>query len=374
MVTEIKNVLLIGLGLIGGSLALALKKADPSITIVGADIDSNTIKSAIAKKIIDESVENSNLASVINNSSAEIDLIVLCIPVEAYPSYFEMIEACKYKGIITDVGSTKAAGIKYANQTLTKKAKFIPGHPMAGSESFGIDAAREDLFQGAYWILTPADDTDNNSLGELHGLLTAIGARVISVDPKEHDRVVAIVSHVPHIAASALVTLAKDHSGKDGELLRLAASGFKDTTRVAAGNPELWTGILMDNSEIIADALSELSEIISNTEKALREKDRDKISDMLNGAAETRRMLPAKWVPESAELIEVRIPMGNRPGIIAEITAIAGKTACNIQAIEIDHQTEARAVLQLTLTNEGNIESFTDKLSEAGFNPHIQKL
>lgn len=377
MTTEFKKILIVGLGLIGGSIALALKKANPDITIFCVDTDTNTIETAREKRIIDSGfVVDDNDYSKVKDvlSTSEIDLIVLSIPVEAYPSWFKLIEESSYDGLITDVGSTKEAGIEYANKILTNSEDFIPGHPMAGSESFGIDAARDDLFEGAYWILTPSDTTDNQSLGKLHGLLTSIGARVISVDPKEHDRVVAIVSHVPHIAASALVTLAKEHAGKEGELLRLAASGFKDTTRVAAGNPKLWTGILLDNSEIIADALSELSEIILDTEKALRNKDRDAINEMLSKAAATRSKLPAKWVPESTRLIEVRIPMGNRPGIIAEITAIAGQTGCNIQAIEIDHQTEERAILQLTLTDEGNMEKFTTKLIDAKFKPMINEL
>ena len=377
MTTEFNKILIIGLGLIGGSLALALKKVYPTTTIIAADSDSETIATAENKQIIDAGIDVSDneYSKVIDIlSSDEIDLIVLSIPVEVYPTWFKVICESGYSGMITDVGSTKEAGIKYANTILKDSKEFIPGHPMAGSESFGIEAARDDLFDGAYWILTPSDNTDNQSLGKLHGLFTSIGARVISVDPTEHDRVVAIVSHVPHIAASALVTLAKEHAGKDGELLRLAASGFKDTTRVAAGNPKLWTGILMDNSETIANALSELLGIISDTENALRNKDRQAINEMLSKAAETRSKLPAKWVPESTKLIEVRIPMGNRPGIIAEITSIAGQTGCNIQAIEIDHQTEERAILQLTLTDEGHMEKFSAKLKEADFKPMIHEL
>ena len=377
MTTEFKKILIIGLGLIGGSLALAIKKANPKVSIVAADTDSDTIAIAESKQIINASIDisDNDYSKMIELlSSGDIDIIVLSIPVEAYPSWFKIIEKSNYCGMITDVGSTKEAGIEYANTILKDSNAFIPGHPMAGSESFGIEAARDDLFDGAYWILTPSDDTDNQSLGKLHGLFTSIGARVISVDPAEHDRVVAIVSHVPHIAASALVTLAKDHAGKGGELLRLAASGFKDTTRVAAGNPKLWTGILMDNSEVIADALRELSSIITETENALRNKDRNAINKMLLKAAETRSKLPAKWVPESTKLIEGRIPMGNRPGIIAEITAIAGQTGCNIQAIEIDHQTEERAILQLTLTDEGNMDKFTAKLTKAEFKPMIKEL
>lgn len=377
MALGINKILIIGLGLIGGSFALSIKKASPTIKLIGVDINSQTIRTALEKNIIDSGVsfdgeDSAKIRTLI--SSDDIDLIVLSTPVASYPEWFSLIASSDFSGIITDVGSTKEVAIKYADEYLNASKKFIPGHPMAGSESLGIDAARDDLFYGAYWILTPTEGTDNQSLEILHSLLLSINARVFSVDPCEHDRVVAIVSHVPHIAASALVTLAKDHSGEEGELLRLAATGFKDTTRVAAGNPELWTGILLDNGDIIADALKEFSKIITDIEEALRDNDSDKIKQILMIAADARKKLPSKWVPESTKLFEVRIPMGNRPGIIADITTIASKAVCNIQAIEIDHKTEERAVLQLTLTDEGNLETFDNMLKEAGFKPYIVEI
>jgi prephenate dehydrogenase len=157
-------------------------------------------------------------------------------------------------------------------------------------------------------------------------------------------------------------------------MLRLAAGGFKDTTRVAAGSPDLWTGILLDNADIIADELSEYTHILSSIESLIRTHDEKGLYKILADAADTRRALPAKWAPDSAKLIELRIPMDNRPGIIAEITAAAGRTGCNIQAIEIDHQTEERAVLELILTDEGDIDGFIATLEELKFKPYRKDL
>jgi prephenate dehydrogenase len=382
VIAGFNGILIIGVGLIGGSLAGALKTRDAGLKVVGVDADPFTVKTALDLGIIDEGKvcggpvqgavgetdESVSLESIL--SGEEIDLVILATPVNTYPEWFRFLARSDYAGVVTDVGSTKQAVVAYAREALPRIGCFVPGHPMAGSEAGGISAANAELFDGAYWILTPCDRTDAHVFRRLHTLLTAIGARVISVDPAEHDRVIAIVSHVPHIAAASLVALAGHHAGKDGDLLRFAAGGFKDTTRVAAGNPDLWTGILLDNADIVADALREFTQILSSAEDMLRSKNREGLYETLKAAAAARKALPAKWIPESSQLIEVRIPMGNRPGIVAEITAVAGRAGCNIQAIEIDHQTEERAVLTLTLTDEGHIDDFITTLQTAGFKPY----
>ncbi len=173
-----------------------------------------------------------------------VDLVVIATPARFAAGWLEHLGASGYRGIVTDVASTKAGVLAAAGSALADPSRFVGGHPMAGSERSGITAARADLFDGAYWLLTPTHDSDPDVFSAVHALVSAVGARVISVDAEAHDEAVAIVSHVPHVAAAALVDLAAAHSGERGELMRLAAGGFKDTTRIAAGSSDLWTGHL----------------------------------------------------------------------------------------------------------------------------------
>jgi prephenate dehydrogenase len=372
MAARFDNVMIIGLGLIGGSVAGALKAEDPKIRIYGLDISAEAAGRALKLGLADETPDRAESVRLL--ADGEIDLVVLAAPVDAYGAWFDLIGESGYEGVVTDTGSTKEPAISLASEHLKKPERFVPGHPMAGSEQEGIDGARPDLFKNAYWILTPGERTDIYAFRRLHELLTQLGARVLSIDPAEHDRAVAIISHVPHIAAAALVLLAGGHSGENGDLLRLAAGGFKDTTRIASGSSELWTGILLNNAEVVTDELAELSGIISRFGSLISAGDADGVRKLLRDASAIRSSLPSKWVKASAKLIEVRIPMDDRKGIIAEITTAAGHSDCNIEAIDIDHQTEDRAVLELILTDEGDLDGFIETLKSSGFKPRRRPL
>jgi prephenate dehydrogenase len=373
MSAKFENILVVGLGLIGGSFAGALKSRSESTRVFGYDSSAESAEKAAELGLIDCAVNSGgDIMQLLRDS--DIDLVFLAVPVDAFEEWFRIIADSAYKGIVTDAGSTKDAAIKLANKTLPHPERYVPGHPMAGSEESGLSGARADLFSGAYWILTPDAKTDINAFRRMHELLTSIGARVISVNPEDHDRAVAIVSHVPHIAAAALVTLAGNNAGEGGELLRLAAGGFKDTTRIASGSPELWAGILTGNAGIVADELNELKNILSQFEALIRANDADGIRKLLGAAAAVRDALPSKWVPQTGRLTSVRIPMDDRKGIIAKITTAAGRAECNIEAIDIDHQTEDRAILELILTDEGDIDGFIKTLKQEGFKPSRRAL
>ncbi len=245
---------------------------------------------------------------------------------------------------------------------------------MAGSELSGVTAARADLFDGAYWLLTPASDTDPGAFSAVHALIGSLGARVISVDAAAHDEAVAIVSHVPHVAAAALVDLAAAHSGERGELMRLAAGGFKDTTRIAAGSADLWTGICLDNADALAEGLSELRGRLGVFEELVRTRDTEAMRAWLDRAAVVRRSLPAQWVPATTQLSELVVPMLDRPGQVAEITAAATRAGCNIEGIDIDHQSEDTAMLVLVLTDEGDFDALVVDLLGRGYDPRLKPL
>lgn len=369
-----RRVVIIGVGLIGGSIAAALKQLDEAPHVYGIGPREDTLKTALAAGALDDYAVSDDPKADGWLAPGASDLVIIATPVSAAREWFERLEACHYDGIITDVASTKTVITRIADEALSDPTRYLPGHPMAGSEVNGFGGARADLFQGAYWILCPERDTQDEVFLKLHETFSALGARIISISRDQHDSAVAIISHVPHMVASSLVRLWGNHADERKELLRLAAGGFKDTTRIAAGSPELWCGIAMDNSEAIAYGMSELRAILKQFEDAIRDHDEQTLTKLLAESTELRRNLPAKWIPDSAKLTCVRIPMSNRSGVIAEVTGFAGHAACNIQSIDIDHINEDTAVLELILTDEGDMGKLGAELINGGYDFSFRAL
>lgn len=371
MSTSFKSVAVIGLGLIGSSFAGAYRNAYPEARLVGIDVSSHSLEVAKERNWIDEGyLSTDTLAPVLNSC----DLILIATPVPVAKTYFQVIADADYQGLVTDTCSTKKLVSKQALEILPYPNNYIPGHPMAGSEKSGIEGARINLYEGAHWVLCPDEQTPAELYAKLHEMLTGLGARVVSLPRETHDEAVAIVSHVPHFTASSLVELAVRHAGDQEVLFRLAAGGFKDSTRIAAGSPTLWTGIAFDNSAAIADGLEEIREILGEYVEVLREGDKSTFAALLKRSADARKSLPAKWIPATEDLLEVRIPMTNRTGIVAEVTTIASQVGCNIQSIEIDHITSSTAALSLILTDEGDIGKLSAQLIKAGFSVSFNPL
>ena len=360
------KITVVGFGLIGASFAAAVRDRWPQTQLLAVDTDDRTLSEAISRGWATQSAkpDDPTFKAFVEDAC---DLVVIATPVGVAESYLENLASWDFKGIITDTASTKHRIVSMATDALPHPQNFVPGHPMAGSEKNGIDGARADLFKGAYWILCPDAATPAEHFTQLHELVTGIGARVISLPRDQHDAAVAVISHVPHFVASSLVQLAVRHSQGQDALMRLAAGGFKDSTRIAAGSPELWCGIAFDNKEALTSGLREMQGIIGQFADALDADDRAALTSLLAEAADARRALPAAWVPCTERLLEVRIPMEDRPGIVAEVTTITSKVGCNIQSIEIDHVTEDSAVLSLVLTDEGDIGKLSAQLINAGF-------
>jgi prephenate dehydrogenase len=368
MPVRFQHITIIGIGLIGGSTAMALRRADPSLDIRGIDSDPSTCAAALNQGACSDVASPTDEVVGEWLSGDGSDLVIICTPVPAVRDWFEQLESGGFAGVITDVASTKHVICAVADDVLSHLARYIPGHPMAGREVSGIEAARADLFEGAYWILCPDADTDPDDFAALHDLFKTIGARIISIDRERHDEAVAIVSHVPHMVASALMAQAGSHADKSQGLLRLAAGGFKDSTRVAAGSPELWCGIAMDNREALASGLHEFRDILGTFEEAIMTGDGARLTELLDASARLRRSLPARWIPDSSRLTEMRINMTDRSGVIAEVTGYTGQAGCNIQSISIDHISEDSAILDLVLTDEGDMGRLCGLLMTAGFN------
>lgn len=369
-----KKVVIIGVGLIGGSIAAAMKKQDNPPVIYGVGRHQEPLENAKKSGALDEYalVDDATVDEWL--SPGNCDLVIVATPVYAARDWFERIDASGFDGVITDVASTKTLICKMAEEVLSDSSRYLPGHPMAGSEANGFGAARSDLFQGAYWILCPAGDTQDEVFLKLHETFSTLGARIISISRDQHDSAIAIVSHVPHMVASSLVELAANHADERKELLRLAAGGFKDSTRIAAGSPRMWAGIALDNREAVVNGLHEMGEIIASFEDAIAREDYDALVAMLAKSADLRRSLPARWVPDSAKLTQVRIPMTDHPGIIAQVTGLAAQAGCNVQSIEIDHINEDTAVLELILTDEGDMGRFGGELINKDFDFSFRSL
>lgn len=360
------HVIIVGMGLIGASIAEGMRKAWPETRIVGVDTDERTRATALEKGIVDQVLESeSDLLAALKEPG--VDLVMLATPVDADEGYLKAVSDSGYAGIVTDTSSTKDRITRMADELLALPQNFVPGHPMAGSEVNGIEGARDDMFQGAYWVLCPNEGTPPEHIPALHELITGLGARVIVIPRESHDRAMAVVSHVPHFVASSLVTLAARAADDQQSIMRLAAGGFKDTTRIAAGSAELWCGIAFDNAGEVLSGINDMRDILGTFADALENGDRESLTSLLKNAADIRRSLPVAWVPSSERLLEVRIPMANHPGAVAEVTAIASEVGCNIQSIEIDHVTEDRAYLSMILTDEGDVGQLSIKLIGAGY-------
>ena len=368
-----RRIAVVGFGLVGASFAAAVRAAYPDTRVLAVDIDERTLAEAVERGWATDGAlpDDPAFERFVGDGC---DLVVLATPVGAAERYFEDLARWDYRGIVTDTASTKARITALAERVLPHPENFVPGHPMAGSEVNGIEGARPDLFKGAHWILCPDADTPAEHFPRLHELVTSIGARVIALPREDHDEAVAVVSHVPHIMASSLVQLASRHADDQQALMRLAAGGFKDTTRIAAGSPELWCGIAFDNAAALGEGLAEVQGIIGAFADALASDDRAALTALLADAAAARRALPAAWVPSTERLLEVRIPMEDRPGVVAEVTTVTSSVGCNIQSIEIDHVTEDSAVLSLVLTDEGDIGQLSAQLINAGFSVSFSPL
>ena len=368
-----RRIAVVGFGLVGASFAAAVRAAYPDTRVLAVDIDERTLAEAVERGWATDGAlpDDPAFERFVGDGC---DLVVLATPVGAAERYFEDLARWDYRGIVTDTASTKARITALAERVLPHPENFVPGHPMAGSEVNGIEGARPDLFKGAHWILCPDADTPAEHFPRLHELVTSIGARVIALPREDHDEAVAVVSHVPHIMASSLVQLASRHADDQQALMRLAAGGFKDSTRIAAGSPELWCGIAFDNKDVLSDGLDEIRGIIGAFADALASDDRAALTALLADAAAARRALPVAWVPSTERLLEVRIPMEDRPGVVAEVTTVTSSVGCNIQSIEIDHVTEDSAVLSLVLTDEGDIGQLSAQLINAGFSVSFSPL
>ncbi len=340
----------VGLGLIGSSLALAL--GDQGWLVTGTDLDAAVVDAAVAAGVIvgSEPHDETSLVIVATPASVVAETALKILADRADPSL-----------IVTDV-----AGVKGAIVDDVPDPRFLAGHPMAGSELRGLAGARSDLFQGCTWVLTPTSLTKPETYGTLHGILRELGANVVAVDADDHDRLVAVASHVPHLLAGALMNEASRIAEQDAILLQLAAGGFRDMTRVAAGDPSIWPDVLFENRVAISQSLRALEERLSSLRVALTNDDHNTIAGDLLSAASARRQLPGRAL-HSENLAYLRVAVSDQPGVLAAVTMAASEMLVNIYDIEIAHGIEGSSGTLLLAIDERQAESFRQTLVERGF-------
>ena len=361
------RVALIGTGLIGGSIGLALKTA-ADVTIVAFDKDVTAARRAVERGAADEA------AASPADAAHGADFVFVATPVGAIADSVRLIaEAVEPTTVITDVGSTKSRVLLEVGQVLGESSHFVGGHPMAGTEQEGIDAASPGLFSGAWWILTPTEATDPAAYQRLHGLLTTLRARIMALTPDEHDRLMAVISHVPQLTATTLMNMAARRGEEHAGLLALAAGGFRDVTRVAASNPEIWLDVCRQNGEAIAATLKEFAEELLTLRELIVAGEDAPLRDALLRAREARRSLPGKEVRDVP--FEVVMPVPDRPGVLADVTTTIGNLGINIEDLQITHSSEGgRGVLHLTIAGRAQAGSVAAALEALGFEVRTLEL
>lgn len=282
------RVLLIGVGLIGGSLALAMKK-HRHVTVVGADINTNEVQVANQLGIVDYVAED------IKTEAAQADYIVLATPVEYTTAWIHDLSTWKLKEtvIVTDVGSTKGEIMKAAQALNKKRISFIGGHPMAGSHTSGAVNARADLFCSARYILTPFENEQKEKIDALMHLLEPTGAQFIPLDAATHDQITGVVSHLPHVIATSLVRQVKGYSAQNHLVTEMAAGGFRDITRIASSNPHMWRDILKQNRSMLLTLLDDWMKEMEQVKLLVEKGDGHELFDYFSDAKEFRDSLHA---------------------------------------------------------------------------------
>jgi prephenate dehydrogenase len=282
--SSVLRITIIGVGLIGGSLGLALRRSAPGeFEITGVDSDPASLAAAIVGGVIDRS-EDSLSAGV-----READVVFLCTPVLQIPRLvLEILPFLKHGAILSDVGSTKGFLRQKITSLLPSDIHYVGGHPMAGREKSGVSAADENLFRGKMYILTAGTATCPAAVDTIAGIVRRTGANVTVMDVNRHDCSAAVISHVPHVAAAALVNLLNRYPGQEESLLQLAGGGFCDTTRIASSNADMWADICLTNAAAITDGLEQLQAIIDEVIDAIGRGDRAIVHDFFK-EAKTRR-------------------------------------------------------------------------------------
>ena len=346
------NLGFIGFGLIGGSIAKALKTRGASIHVLVYSRRKNPdlelgLKEGIINKLVYE----------IDDAFSSCDVIFLCAPVKTNIRLLkELAKVISPSCIITDVGSVKGEICKAAS-TLGLSSRFIGGHPMAGSEKTGYLNSSPSLLENAYYLLTPTKDNEKKDIETLSDLISMTGSNCVILPYEKHDEITAAISHVPHLVAVALVNLVSAHDDDAQTMKKFAAGGFRDITRIASSSPEMWKEICMSNSDAIDSLLAEFSDLISDFRKEIKALRGEDIYRAFDKAGQYRDSIPKTNPGVLPKLNEIYINIDDRTGAIATIATVLSVGGISIRNIGIVHNREfSDGVLRIELYNESDKE------------------
>ena len=351
--TSPNRALVVGTGLIGGSIGMALRQRGWHVT--GRDRDEARAARALELGALDAVGDD-----------ADAELVFVATPVSAVAA--EVTAALGHGAVVTDVGSVKAP-----MADAVRSPRYVGGHPMAGSEQEGVEGSDPELFEGATWVLTPTDATDPEAYARVRTVVSSFGADVVALTPERHDELVAVVSHVPHLTAASLMRLAAAGAEEHAALLRLAAGGFRDMTRIAAGHPGIWPDICAENRDAIVGVLDRLVAALQEVRGVVASGDRGSLLSLLETARAARTNLPSRAArPE--ELVEMRVPVPDRPGVLAEVTTLAGELNVNIFDMEIAHSAEGERGVLVLVVGAADADLLRGRLHDRGFRPSTRAL
>ena len=316
------RIAVLGVGLIGGSVGLAARRR-LGADVAGFDPDPEHVALALELEALDRG-EDSVAAAV---EGAEV--VFCAAPVAVLPALVaEAVEASAPEAVVTDVGSTKRRLLEGLPEPAAER--FIGGHPLAGAETSGVAHAREDLFVGARWYLTPTERSGGVQYDLLQRTVADLGARPQAIDPEAHDRLMAAVSHLPHVIANVLVQQAATALAEESERLPEVGPSFRDTTRVAGANPAIWEDIYVANADAVAEAIDDVQSRLAEAAEIIRAGEAGNVGEWHRAAGDDRRRLLEAGM-EGGALMELRVAVENRPGTVAEIALALGRERVNIE-------------------------------------------
>jgi len=352
------RVAVIGTGLVGASVGLAARRAGHEVR--GWDGNEASLETAAAREAVEA-------AGTLSDAVAGADLVVVAVPVTAIPATVEEALAAASEATVTDVGSTKAAVAAAVSDE-----RFVGGHPVAGAEVRGPEGARVDLFDGATWFLTPHAATEGDRYRTLHAFVTSLGAVPVAIDPEAHDRLLALVSHLPHALANLLLNQVGAAPIEGHDPLAAAGASFREMTRVAGANPRIWVDIFLENAGEVRAALGEHRRRVEQLETALARGDAGFLARWIGEAATKRQELLRDAFEEPADLFRVQAHVADRPGILAAIMQALGAERINIEDLELHHVSRERGgTLTVLVAGEDAAHRAAEVLSAQGYDVDV---
>lgn len=352
----------IGLGLIGGSIARGIKRTYPNARIMAYMRTRAKLDQAKADGIVDVILDG------IGEPLQECDIIFLCTPVEYNAEYLSKIRPFVKPGaLITDVGSTKE-DIHRAVTALDMEDIFVGGHPMAGSEKTGYENSTDHLLENAYYIITPTKKSKKEDTDRIVEVAKTIGSIPIVLDYHEHDRIVAAISHLPHLIASSLVNLVKDSDNPEGLMKRLAAGGFKDITRIASSSPEMWEQICMTNTDNIIEMMEHYIASLNQILDSLKERRGAEIHELFDTSRIYRNSISENRKGSLAPEYSFTVDIVDEPGAISTLSCILSARGISIGNIGINHNREqGEGALKIVFYDETSMQQAWAQLKKYNY-------